>query len=371
MGKIKLLLPLLLLALILSGCAKKEADITVDFGLQFANGSKTLDAALNRLNDRYAQWKSEHPEISIAERKRINNADFSHLAVLGAEHLPDVFITDCLTGRLLADAGLLKEVDAADVGTFTYDGGVYAFPVLPEYVSAVVYDPAAGSGPLGYSVENGQTLASDFLSAVLSDTDGQEWLDHLISGDKSASFTEGFFTERLNTLQTLSGDAEKYASADALVSAFVSGECTSALLNGVNLYCLLDTVEAKNPDLYARLALRPLVGASLPQGYQYGIFLKAGLDGEKLDACLNLCKTLAGITYQEDARLEELKETSLPTHIVSQLFSTHFWSLARTECISKLGEITAEECASAMQNCYEQYYLNIEDYSSKLNQFIK
>ena len=374
MGRLIRIISIYLAMVLLVGCEKKNKnEIVIDIGLKYSDAGELVTAPLEYIKEKLIAWEKNHPINEIKERDRIANSDFSHLAVMGSNHLPDVFITDCLTGRLLAQAGLVKEVDAQDVGTFTYNGKTYAFPALREYVSAVIYDPVKWEtgDPVAYSEQNGISLSVDYLSVVAD----PEWTAHMTAGDKEAAFTDQQSLEALEAVKELVANDISYSSVSTLTQAFVNGEISAVVLYGDDVYRLLEKVKEKNLDLYNRISFTTLENELLPYGYQYGLFINAGLEGDKLNTCMDLAKEL-GEAYEEDLgetidRLEKLKSSTEHRPLMSQCFSNYFWMFAREECFSQLllGEKNPEEYASILQNYYEQYYLNVEDYSTKFDKY--
>ena len=360
----------LLIAVMLSGCGRKPSgDITVDIGLIYSDSTPSVEAPINQVRAELAEWESLHPDLNVEERIRLCNDDFSYLAVIGTEYMPDVFITDCRTGRLLAQAGLVMDLSdyAEDVDVFTFDNCVYAFPVLRESVSVIVYDPENWSrgDSVGYSNQGGFSIAENYLSAVLSDDEGQEWLDHMIHYDLEAAFTDDLFVERYETIFEQIRNDSAYDSTDSLIDAFVSETCPAAIVCGDGIYRLLDYVQEKNPELYGRLEFTTYEEGYIPCEYQYGVYLNSGLTDERRDLCIELAQTLAG-AYENEyddtlMRLEELKNVSDHVPIVTYYFNPNFWDFVISDCFARGVEsnMTAEEYAFIMQNYYEQYYLNV------------
>ena len=376
MGGLIRTLPCFLLAFLLVGCEKKNKnEMVIDIGLIYNDAGELVTAPLEHVKENLTVWENNHPTDEIIERDRISNSDFSHLAVMGSDHLPDVFITDCLTGRLLAQAGLVKEVETEEVGTFTYDGKTYAFPALREYVSVVIYDPEKWEtgDPVAYNAQDGISLSANYLSAAAD----PEWLSHMTAGDKEAAFTDQQFLKALETVKELAANDIPFSSVSILIQAFVNGEIPAVVISGDDVYRLLENVKEQNLGLYNRISFTTLKNEILPYGYQYGFFINAGLEEEKLKTCMDLVKELSE-GYEEDLdetldRLERLKSTIEHRPLISQYFSNYFWIFAREECFSQLllGEKNSEEYASILQNYYEQYYLNVEDYSAKLDKYGK
>ena len=360
----------LLITVILSGCNRKPADgITVDIGLIYPDATPSVEAPIDQVRADLAEWESLHPDVNVDQRIRLCNDDFSYLAVIGTEHMPDVFITDCLTGRLLAQAGLVMDLTdyAEDVDVFTFDNCVYAFPVLRESVSVIVYDPENWSrgDSVGYSSEGGLSVADNYLSSVLSDDEGQEWFDHMTHYDLEASFTDDLFVERYATIFEQIGNDTAYGSTDSLIDAFVSGSCPAAIVCGDDVYRLLDCAREQNPELYNRIEFTTYEEGYLPCEYRYGVYVNSGLTDERRDLCIDLAQTLAG-AYEDEyddttMRLEELINDSDHVHVVTCYFNPHFWSFSITDCFARSAEsnMTAEEYAFVLQNYYEQYYLNV------------
>lgn len=353
---------LLALAVLCCSCSKDDT-ISVDINVINISGEE-----LSVVRDNLQQWEDDHADITVSERIRIEDSDMIYLAPMGSEHLPDVFICDPSTGRALDEAGLVCCLSdyAPDIGPFTYNGEVYAFPVFRETVSVVVYDPdnwEPGSA-VGYSAENGISISCDYLSAFLGDPQGQEWIGHMTACDEEASFAGDYLTGRIDMIRTRLEDDIPYASVNELTEAFRDGRCPAVLLRGNDIYVLLEQVRQSDPALYGRIGFACLEGDYLPAGFSYGVFVNAGLEGEKREYCIDLARCIAEevpLAYDDTTlRLEALREESVPVRIITHCFDHGFWNCAREECFSLLpyGDRTSAEYALTLQNRYEEYYFN-------------
>ena len=375
-----------------------------------------------------SQWESENPDVHIVHKERYGTGEVSSLAQLGKEHLPDVFMADPLTGRLLAEYGLVYDLTKYVSGQseellapFTYDSMVYAFPVLTRNYTAVVYDPQAWKSAgydafpnswdalcesaeklrkmgyltvVGLGEQSGGSVSRDLLSPFLT---GQLF-DNLIEKNKIASFTDPSFVDTLQTLQLmLRSDvfADQNKMAEKPINAFIEGKCAALLLNGKSIYRLLEETEETNKTLYHRLAFAalPMIGQlgtdglTIPSGCPYGLFVNAKLadDSKKLARCIDLCSALA---YQEkyasqadetQERLYRFIKNTETCRTCTQFLSGSFWALAQGNCFSKIGDEVDEtdherslrEYAADLQNYYEEYYMNVDDYSSMIIEYMK
>lgn len=363
MRNVKAVSFILAAVLLLGGCAKTAPDaVTVDISaLEYACVSR------DEVCEALSRWQSDNPDTSIVVRENVGPNDLVSLAVMGEDHLPDVFVTDSRTGRLLAEAGLAVDLTglAPDVDTFTYGGEVYAYPVSVESVSVIVYDPLAwdGSSPVGFDSSDPYTLIDCYVSALIGDDAGQTWLRHMVDGDMEASFTDAYFVDRMNDALNMMNEDIPYSSETELIDAFVSGECPAVLVSGSEARLLLQTVRTDNPGLYERIEFSTLTDGCLPYGYPYGVFIRTGLDDERLVECVQMASELASSVSGGDddtaVRLDGCIDDSSHTGILSQYFVYDFWYLAYENDYPRLinGEITAEEFAENLQNYYEMYYI--------------
>lgn len=353
---------ILLFAVLTCGChAKSDDAIMVDISIIDQYDSAPSECVGMTL----AAWKTEHPDIEVEERSRITNEDYRLLPVLGTEHLPDIFITDSNYGMLLANAGLVLDVTdyAEDVGTLTYNGSVYAFPVLRESISVIVYDSSSWSegDSFGYISSDGYSIVSGFLSGELSDDAGQEWLTHMIEDDRQASFNDEYFIEVLDGMTESMNNNVPYSSLDDVTDSFVAGECSAVLLSGNRLYRFLDDVKESDPDLYSRLEFTTYEEGYLPRGYSYGVFLNADLEGERLELCLDLANALSNNIEEDNdeilMRIDDLRNASTPVYFVSDYFTPFFWQFTEQDCFTRMGngDLTSEEYSVLLQNYYEEY----------------
>ena len=329
-------------------CSRRDKDaIIVDLG-----------DVPTQMQDSLEAWKSAHPDVKIQQRRRVQEKDVRSLAVLGADHMPDVFITDGLTGRLLSRMGRLQSLDGF-VGALPglgFSGSAWAFPARREAITLVVFDKNTTDEP-GFLSE------TDLLAGFLSDSLGQTWLQHMVAGDREAAFTDRFFVERLSLVQ------ERALTGGCMtVDDFVTGKCTSILVGGENMYALLERIKEQDPERYNRLQFRPFMGDAILRGYDYGIFISAStvINPDTLLNCLSLCEAL---TPQEETdpkdetlrRLHELLDSAPHAAIPTQFFSFQFWDRARSNCFSRLsstGYRNLSEHTAYLQNAYEQEYLS-------------
>jgi len=366
MRKIKAVSLMVIAALLLGGCVKKDPDtITVDISVL---GSACI--SLDGVRAAYSRWQEDNPGHSIIERESVGSNDLVSLAVMGADHLPDVFVTDSRTGRLLAEAGLVVDLTglAPDVDTFTYGGEVFAYPVSVESASVIVYDPnlwEEGS-MVGYDSQNPYSFADCYLSSLIIDDVGQDWLNHMVVADGQASFTDGVFVDRMDSALDLFNEDIPYESVTELIDAFVSGECPAVFVTGSNVRLLLKTVRTENSELYERIEFASLTNEGLPYGYPYGVFIRSGLEDDTLAECVHLASEIASfeMVAEDDDTTERFNEfvgRSDHSRILSQYFIYDFWYLAYEKNFDRFsaGDITAEEYASILQNFYEMYYIKL------------
>ena len=355
MRKIVAVTSILLTALILGGCYKNRDDsLTVDIDIEFSGSGTLVMAPLIQVNDALADWEDSHPDMIVERRDRIRNEDYINLGVLGADHLPNVFITDFQTGRILAEYGLI------------HDEPGYVYPVFRESVSVIVYDPLIWEegSPVGYCAENGYTIVDNYLSSCLADNTEQEWLSHMIAGDCECSFTDDVFVQCMSDLQNRVNSDIPYYSFDELVTSFADGSCPAAAVSGNGVYSLLDYVHDSNPTLYDRIGFTTIEDGYLPIGYQYGVFISADVESDRLDACADLASCLSGSFDEiEDStldRLEFLIDNSEHVASIRQFFCPHFWQYSVEDCFNEIlftDSRSPEEYASVIQNYYEIYYL--------------
>lgn len=326
--------------------------------------------SLEQLYNGLYSWEEDHPGITVAERERIMDYDVASLAVMGTEHMPDVFVTDCLTGRLMADAGMVTDLTgiAEDSGSFTYNGTVYAFPALRESYSVIVYDPESWSegGEVGFLYSYIYSFINSYMSSELSDDWGRSWEAHMAAADGQASFTDPEFILRLSgALDRMSADTA-FDSYSELEEAFVSGECPAVAISGEYLYMLLDDVRASDPDLYNRLEFSSLTGEVLPRGYEFGIYVRAGMDEQKTAECIELASYLAdSVPVNNDItmnRLYDLASGSRETALLSNMFTFNFWYYSLGECYYNRdrGNLDAEQMAQVFQEYYGLYYVDYQ-----------
>lgn len=348
----------------LCSCSVRTEDtIEVDIGLITCD-----DNSLEIVRDNLASWESEHPEYTVISRERVTDEDILSLAVMGADHLPDVFIANSQAGRLLESQGLVTELTgiASDVDSFNYDGGVYAFPVLRESVSVIVYDPSVWSegDPVGYNSDARFTVPNCYLSNVLSDDAAVNWFEHMVAGDGQASFTDDVFVEGLDITRDLIRDDIAYGSDDELINAYVNGDCPAVTVYGNALFSLLNRLEEDNQDLYSRTGFATLTDGVVPMGYQYGVFVRTGMSEERTSECIDLARSLTEGTSSWNSdettqRLVALMDNSKTVPLYSLYFVPWVWNYASDECffVMREEEKTSLEYSFVLQNCYEMYYI--------------
>jgi len=416
MRKITIVLLLAAMLFLLSGCGKENADITVlNCVLPENSYGELVNAPVTQLYETLEQWRKEHPDLTVEGKTAYVSGEAATRARLGAKHLPDVFITDCLTGRWLAEAGVVLDLTdyvETPAEPFCYGESVWAFPVMDMEVALLVCDSdvwktekgrnkpfenwdQAGAafdagndkdGLIGLGNQNGKAAVSALLSTLMADTEGEAWLRHMLDGDRCCSFTDDYFIGKLRLLQALLGSGIFYGqdeTAQEVTAAFVAEECPAMIVNGKELYRLLDCVQNTNPALYDRLAFYPLPGSNnqLPSGFGYGIFLNAQLEADpvKQKLCLDLCRQISSHKTERPSdptieRLESCVGDADTCSAWNQLFSSTFWSGAYSACFKQLGsaedELAVEEYAALLQNQYEKNYLSIKDYSKQLDQLL-
>lgn len=337
----------LALSLLLCACGSSDKDIIV----------MDLGELSPVMRDSLEAWKAAHPDVKIKERKRLWDSDIASLSVMGTKFMPDVFITDGLIGRFLAQSGKVFNLNDYTVALpgLAYGGTAWAFPAQRETVMLVIYD--------GDSTEEPEFLSAEGLfSACLSDSLGQQWLQHIVAADKQAAFTDRFFVERLSDMQETMQERPFVT-----VNDFVEGRCTSLLVGGEDLYELLDRVKSRDVERYARLSFRPYAGDAVLRGYDWGLFVSAALsrNHKKLFNCLTLCSALSppgGDEPIDDTmrRLREMLDSAAPAAIPTHYISSGFWNYVRLNVFSRLASTdkTIQEIAAILQDVYEQDYLN-------------
>lgn len=430
MEKVKAILCMLLAVILLAGCGRRRAPADGISILYLSAMDKSyggmVNSATDAFIDRLKLWEAEHPGVTIQETPRENLSDISSLARLGKTHLPDVFISTCQTGRLLADSGLVLDLspymEQPDISFLPFSSGdsVYAFPTLLRAETVILYDRSAWDA-LGYAefpkdweslLESAQmmreqneryvttigldehaaaSLSRDLLSVLLAEQEGVQWFDRMIAGDRSASFTDSFFTEKLSKLQEIRQSAVFEGQdelSEKISQDFIKGKCPAVMVNGLNLYRVMEDVRAKAPELYERLGAAAFPQAAkqwIPLEWTYGLFINARLEDEpeKLALCLDLCRSLAfceGDARETDRVMEQLRVlegTAQPCRAVTNYLNPTFWSTANARCFKYLSQDenggeeaqSPGEYAAKLQNTYEEYHLNAEDYSKRAMQF--
>ena len=363
MGRIKRIIPVLLLALMMTGCGKDTVSITIMDGfLPNENVSANRNEAYKTFEKRIDEWAGSHPLITVEERKQYHGAELGSLGTLGAEHLPDIFVLSGTTGRVFYQEGLildLSEYISDDEEVFFYDGVAYAFPVLNPSCTVVAFDREAWEP--GDTVAIG-TDAANVISCLMSDEAGKNWFNHIISGDKEAAFVDEAFVNSLIKANELLQDK-------GTISDFINGDCGAILLSGDNIYKMLEKAKDENPGLYDRISFTTLDGEHVPCGYGSGLFLNARLadEPEKLKQCLDLCRYLSDSKIAPvDERLEDILNKKSSVVLWSQFLPRDMngqLSLVGNE------KVNLREISARMQDYYEEYYLNMEDYSKRFDKY--
>ena len=100
------------------------------------------------------------------------------------------------------------------------------------------------------------------------------------------------------------------------------------------------------------------------------LFLPALADNpEKLKECLNLCR------YLSDSKIDLVDEKL--KNILKEMNSTVLWSqflqgdMGGQLSLVGVDNADLREISARMQDYYEEYYLNIEDYSKRLDKYTK
>ena len=347
MRKVKIAVLSILFFMLLSGCSQNTDAIIVDIGVSDAS-----EVSVSSVRESLEEWERAHPDISVEERRRIRDEDFMNLASMGVDHMPDVFITDYLNARILEQEGLIMDINE------------YSFPIFDESAVVVISDPDLWNedDTISFCTDGGYS-AADCLSVLLADSWGQEWLAHMDEGDREASFTDPEFVSRLQNVQALMSGNVQYGSCEELAEAFASGNCSAVLVGGNEVYRFLENIKINNQSLYDKIVFSTLADDPVPHEYQYGVFLSAGLQGERLDRCIDLAQSLHGSfcvdpdgTYD---RLNSLIDDPTGVRLITLCFSPLFWEHASEDCLGPLmrNEITAEDCSYMLQDLYEQYYL--------------
>lgn len=373
---------LVVLALSLGGCAKRRADITImDNFIEDSACGDIVNAPSLAFDAILEAWKADHPGVEIVEKKRSGSGDISALAVLGSEHMPDIFMASPTLGRLLAKKGLVMDLsdtipEAERAEPFVYDGLAYAFPAWAPSVSLVVHegdcpDSWTGLYARGYKVAWGGNAAGDLLGPALAARDAQAWLDHMAAADRQCTFLDDGIVEALTeSVEMRASDILVQMSPDDAVQAFISRKYRAALLSGDSVYKLLDKLEPERRERLQFAAFPTISGGEyLPTGVQYGLFINAAVadDAGKLANCIDLCRRLARAARADrgsDATLRRLNafvNRANPCRNCGLYLAGEVWSPLGQTRLSPI------ETAVSMQNAYDQYFLGIEDYSKQMD----
>ena len=389
MGKVmKLLLGILLLIMLLTGCGKDKYDITVmDVLVPHTSNSQHLNLSFHEISSKIVSWAADHPEFRTGEKKLSRSDELRAYARLGSDHLSELIITDCHTGRLLAEEGLVMDLSEyfpeSKAESFLYNGSVYALPIPEPSFSVIVsgelnIDTSSWEVLKGFGISRGSLMPTVFSSLFAED---DEWVERLLSGDDTVSFSDSLFLKRFGTFRQMLAQEHFYGlnqSTEAVLSDFIAGKCPAVIVDEKALYSLLESAKTTNPELYKKLHFFSLPGGT-PFGYSTDIFInsKVAKDPQMLEACLDLARTLAQPHAPEEdetiARLEEFLTNADYCCIWPLQFNSSFWSYANKNCFDAFEERgkTTEEYAALLQNYYEQYYLNLEDFSTKVNTYLK
>ncbi len=369
MGKIGRLVLVLFAVVILSGCNSKKADIVIMDSLISDNHvSNYSNELIKDFGTIISDWSDEHPEFIVSERKQYNASELNSLGLLGANHLPDIFVTSITNAKSFYEEGLILDpseyiLDSSD--------GIHSFPVMsPTYV-IVVYDPQKWrNGDLIFVANDGISGLVNLLSSTMVDDLDLEWLVHMISGDRQASFTDVLFLNSLDNISSSLLSESNVGSAETAIKRFTEEEIDAVLISGDDLYLLLDELKKHNQNLYERICFSSLDGDYVPVGYTYGLFLNSNLKKtpKKLNACLDLCKKLSNYeklqTDDETVRRMWLYiESSTPTPLWSQYFNAAFWEqINDTELLgASILKTESKKIVAELQNKYEQFYLGVND----------
>lgn len=421
MRKIIIIMALVLLtAVLLSGCGKTEPCITV---MDYCTEDKQYGTIVNNdsmvFNSHLERWKEDNPDVSVREVKRKSSGEINYLGRLGVEHLPDVFMAEGTLGRLLRKEKLILDVsefvssdeEKLQYSPFTYEGEIYAFPVLKPSYTVIIYDSkmitektvlrfsefmngdllhSAQSTEIGYEYLLGiqsSSIVSGLLSPMIASNDS-EWLSHMIDADKERSFTDAAIEDALSMAQTMllsnnvCPDFRKNNLAD-ITDDFIMEKSVAVLVGGNDVYKVIEAVKANNPALYSRLSFSGINPDNegkkelVPIGNTYGLFINANVakDPEKLSKCIDLCKYLSNCCYKiecNDPVIDRLNsfisEQAVLCPVVSQYLRGNVWSLGGL--LNEVEPSSARAVARNMQDLYEKYYLELEDYSDKVDRFM-
>ena len=370
-----------LLALCLGGCAKQRADITVmDNFIQDDTLGECFNAPALRFDALLEAWKDGHPDIELDEKKRAGSGDISALAVLGADHLPDVFMASPTLGRLLVEKGLV--LDLSDyipvqerVEPFVYGGAAYAFPATAPSFSVVIHEgdfPDSWTALYArrYKVAWGGNI-TDLLSPAMAANGAQAWFDHMIAADKECTFLNDDIMEAIvDATEMRDSGLLVEMTADEAILAFINRKYCAVVLNEESVYRLIDQLDSERRKLL-RFSVFPSIAGekNTPIGVPYGFFINARLaeDAGKLALCVELCRHLmqaAGADRGDDEALERLDNfirQAKPCRNCAYYLSSEVWSPLKNTQLPPI------ETAVKMQNCYDQYYLGVEDFSKQMD----
>ena len=413
---IKLSTLICLLCFLLVGCKKESADIILlDCYVSDDDYGSLVNAPIEQFDSRIEEWKHDNPDVALKEKKRIGTSELAALGRLGADHLPDIFMAEGTLGRLLEAEGLVLDLShyidysKDELNPFVYDEKIYAFPILKYSPSLVIYNGKAlkmtgydkfpdsletlieidsKTHNMGYSYTLGisnTSVISGIISPCLAMT-SPSWLSHMVKGDKTCSFTDSSFIDILDFVQKFYQSnviCQDYMgkTADSLIDDYVHEKCLAVMLSGEDIYRLLEKTRETHKDLYINtdfcgLNLFNDAETKIPLGLSYGLFINANVakNPDKLEKCINLCQYLSSFEYQpipsDDVlnRLDTILKTASVCPMVNQYLRGNIWSIGHL--LDNKDPEGADIVASEMQNTYEQYYLNIEDYSKKADQYL-
>jgi len=432
----------------------------IDYAESDTKNSDLENAPVYCFDQLIEQWQEAHPDIHVVEKKR-STVELASLACM--DHLPDVFMLPASTGRTYAKYGKIHKLtegimaseyadqyDYLMIAPYLYYGHFAAFPALTESFSVVIYDAqawkAAGfeSFPttwealragmetfsnMGYEAllafgdKDNYAAIIDIISPLIAYTDSLDWFQQLIDGDQNAMLTDNTFSRILNTACDMLSDGVIHKRHTSMVTGdsiqcFVAQKCAAILIEGSNVYKLLEECREKAPGLYGNLAFAALPcppGLSdenryMPLWIDSGLYVnaKAAENPEKLAACVELCKFLTGPDYADavarkwgmksltgvtestldayrsscdDEVLQRLSEYTSSGFSYCPNVTIYLHSTVWSSCAEALHDMvdealnsrqnknapTAEIVANDMQNIYEKYYLGMEDFSKAVD----
>jgi len=100
----------------------------------------------------------------------------------------------------------------------------------------------------------------------------------------------------------------------------------------------------------------------IPAGYEYGVFVRAGMDEQKTSECIELASLLASSVIPESdevhARLYDLADNCEHTRLLTQYFTYNYWHFVSNELyyIRSIRDRSIEARVDELQRFYELYY---------------